>query len=186
MLCKTFESRNSSDLQKYIELVKEGAFYEYIEQKVLNGVTFYDNKRKNVKASVFQVLFTDNRYIGQAEAEPKRVFKSLFPSVYKLFSLIKKHDKTNLPRLLQRIESYLILLVIAKRIAREKSKLPIFTIHDSIITTKQNEGYVQSIISEEMEKAIGFAPKLNIEFWQPENLQFSDGSIFYQNGQIAA
>jgi hypothetical protein len=96
MLCKDVKTCNSSDLKLYIELVKSGNFYGYIEKEMLIGV----NGKKAIKASVFQVLFTDNRYIGQADAEPKRLFKKHFPTVYKLFNLIKKHDKTNLPRLL--------------------------------------------------------------------------------------
>jgi hypothetical protein len=177
MLCNDVKTHNSSDLKLYIELVKEGKFYEYIKKEMLLGI----NDKKVLKASVFQVLFTDNRYIGQNDAEPKRLFKKHFPTVYKIFSQIKKHDKANLPRLLQRIESYLVLQVITKRIARAKSELPIFTIHDSIITTKGNEGYVQTVMAEELEKAIGFAPKSSIEYWNSENLVLSGSQT-----QIAA
>jgi len=186
MLCKNDKTRTGSDLHKYIELVKDGVFYEYIEHEILKGTVKCDNERKKVKAAVFQVLFTDNRYIGQEEAKPKRLFKKHFPTVYKIFSAIKRHDKTILPRLLQRIESHLVLLVIAKRIAKERRKLPIFTIHDSIITTKGNEEYVRAIIADEMKKAIGIAPKLSTEHWHPQNLTFNDGAAFCKDQPVAA
>ena len=41
------------------------------------GLNFVD--RKDVKKAVFQVLFTDNRFIAQETAKPKRIFKELFP-----------------------------------------------------------------------------------------------------------
>jgi hypothetical protein len=105
--------------------------------------------------------------------------------VYELFSFIKKSDKTNLPRLLQRLESYLILLGITKRIARERPKMPIFTIHDSIVTTEGNEEYVKQVMKNEMHMAIGIAPTLSTEVWEPANLKFRDGTLFYGEERIA-
>ena len=102
-----------------------------------------------------------------------------------MFPLIKKLDKTNLPRLLQRIESHLILLVISKRISRERPDLPIFTIHDSIVTTEGNEDYVQQVMAEELEKAIGFSQKFSIEEWDTALLKFRDGADFYGEERIA-
>jgi hypothetical protein len=134
--------------------------------------------RKQMKASMFQVLFTDNRFIGQADAKYKRIFKRHFPDVYQLFSLLKTKDKKVLPILLQRIESNEILLNITKRIARERPDLPIYTIHDSIVTTTGNEMYIKGIMEEELAKTIGFPPKLSISHWHPENLKYSSGRLF--------
>jgi hypothetical protein len=139
-----------------------------------------------VKIAVFQVLFTDNRFIGQADAAPKRAFKNLFPSVYEVFALIKKADKTLLPRLLQRIESHLILQVVTKRIARERRTLPIFTIHDSIATTEGNVEYVKKIFEEELYNAIGYLPTLSVEHWHPSRMKFNDNQLFVGEEIFAA
>ncbi len=186
MWCKSAENQSGSDLQRYKTLVEQGVFYEYLEEEIGKELGIGYRDRKKVKAAVFTVLFTDNRFLGQRKARPKKVFKTLFPTVYELFSLIKRSDKTNLPRLLQRLESHLILLVITKRIARERPKLPIFTIHDSIVTTEGNEEYVKQVVEQEMRMAIGIAPKLSIEFWEPANLKFRDGTLFYGDTVIAA
>ena len=186
MLCKSAANQSGSDLHRYKTLVEQGRFYEYLSEEIGKELGIGYSNRRKVKAAVFQVLFTDNRFLGQEEAKPKKVFKTLFPTVYDLFAQIKKSDKTSLPRLLQRLESHLMLLVITKRIAKEQPKLPIFTIHDSIITTVGNEGYVQKIVEEELKAAIGITPKLSIEFWEPSNLKFKDGSIFYGENVIAA
>jgi hypothetical protein len=186
MLAKKSEMLDSSDLQRYSELVQKGLFYEYMETEIARITGTGYASRKRIKATIFQVLFTDNRFIGQEEAYPKRIFKELFPTVYEVFSLVKRNDKTDLPRLLQRIESHIVLLIITKRIAQERRGLPIFTIHDSIVTTTGNEGYVQNVMAEEMEKAIGIAPQLSIEHWNPENLRFNDGTSFFDRAKIAA
>lgn len=178
MLCKSAETHNQRELQEYINLVKNGEFYQCL-QNLFNEQGYSLNERKQIKAAVFQVLFTDNRYFGQKGALPKRIFQKTFPTIYKVFARIKRSNKKNLPVLLQRIESYLVLLVICKRIAEERPNLPIFTIHDSIITTVGNEEFVKGMIVEEMKKAIGFPPKLTIDYWQPENLKFSDGESFF-------
>lgn len=165
MLCKKAESRTDSDVHRFKELVLNGEFYTYMASKL--GIDV--NERKQIKSIVFQVLFTDNRFIGQEEAAPKRVFKQLFPTVYELFSLIKKKDNATLPRLLQRIESHMVLQVITKRISKEKKDLPIFTLHDSVITTIGNEMYVNKVMEEEFEKVMGKAPALKIEHWTKSN-----------------
>jgi hypothetical protein len=186
MIVKKLERLPESGLQAYRELVRSGQFYDYMEEMMRKDMKTTQIERKAVKATIFQVLFTDNRFIGQKEATEKRIFKKLFPEIYQLLSLIKRKDKRNLPILLQQIESHLVLKVITKRITRERPSDPLFTIHDSIVTTAGNEGYVQEVITQEMEKAIGFRPRLRVERWTPENLCFGDGTPFVQSGRAAA
>jgi hypothetical protein len=178
--------QSGSDLQQFIDLVTRGVFYKYLSvvfEKDL-GKSFSNPKR--VKETVFQVLFTDNRYFGKPDAAPKRKFKELFPSVYKIFALLKTKDKTLLPRLLQMIESHLILQVVTKRIARERPALPIITIHDSIATTEGNENYVKQILEEELYKAIGHMPTLSVDRWHPSLMRFNDNQLFIGEKALAA
>jgi len=177
MLCKRYKRSNYSDFHKYRKIVNEGTLYEFLTEKFSElGIHYVD--RKSVKAAVFQILFTDNRFLGQKDAQPKRLFKNIFPNVYEIFSLIKRKNKTSLPRLLQRMESYLVLETITKRISEIYPEIPLFTIHDSIITTKGYENEVKEMINFGMIEKIGFAPKLSLEIWQQENLKFTDGTFF--------
>ncbi len=165
MLEESSETPIIPDIQLFRDLVKNGELYEYLEDKFGEelGLSFPD--RKAIKEVVFTVLFTSNRFIGQEEAKPKRLFKKLFPSVYEVFAHFKKQDKTFLACLLQRIESYLILNVICKRISREYPDLPIYTLHDSIATTSGNENKIEVIMREELTKHIGIAPHLKYDYW---------------------
>ncbi len=160
----------NDEFRHYINLVVDGTLYEFLELqfRIQLGETFAN--RKDVKAAVFQVLFTDNRFFGQDDAKPKRVFQTMFPYVYEVFKLIKSKDKSLLPRLLQSIESYLIIDVIAKRISIDYPDAPIYTIHDSISTTEEYVDVVERIMSEELSKAIGHAPKLAREEWHKVNM----------------
>ena len=154
----------------YIDLVREGGLYEYLCNEINKELSsnFFD--RKKTKIAVFQALFTANTFIGQKKALPKKMFSKLFPEVYEVFKKIKKKDKTFLPRLLQSIESLLIIDVICKRISKELPKAPIFTIHDSISTTVKYLEDVKRIMLDECEKNVGFAPKFKIEYWDIKNL----------------
>ena len=160
----------SSEFSQYINLVVSGTLYEFLEHRfgVELGETFAN--RKEVKTAVFQVLFTDNRFLGQEDAKPKKMFKEMFPNVYEVFRQIKSKDKSLLPRLLQSIESYLMINVIAKRISIEYPDAPIYTIHDSISTTEEYVDVVEAIMIEELSKAIGHAPKLAREEWCKSNM----------------
>lgn len=168
MLAKIKKLTDNQDLKRFKKLVSNGLIYEYIseqlKQKIIVG--FEDElPRKKIKEIVFTMLFTDNRFIGQKEAQSKRVFRELFPSVYELIKILQRNNKKRLPLLLQSIESQLILNVIAKRIQQERPNLPIFTIHDSIVTVKGNENYVAKVIIDEATKCIGSKPSLSIEHW---------------------
>lgn len=181
MLCKKAISCKDSDLHKYKEIVQNGTFYEYMAEQ--SNMEMDD--RKKLKAAMFQVLFTGNSFISQKEAAPKRIFQELFPDVYELFNLLKRKEKDNMPMLLQRIESNVILLKVTKRIAKEHPELPIFTIHDSIITTEGNEAYIQQVMQVEMSKIFGIAPQLTVSLWKPDNLMMGEGVVKNQI-QIAA
>ncbi len=170
MLVDIDKTLMTNEFRHYINLVVTGTLYEFLELQfgIQLGATFAN--RKDVKAAVFQVLFTDNRYFGQDDAKPKRIFQEMFPQVYEVFKQLKSKDKSLLPRLLQSIESYLIINVIAKRISEEYPDAPIYTIHDSISTTEEYVDVVERIISEELSKAIGYAPKLEPEVWCKSNM----------------
>lgn len=161
---------NNIDLVKYVRSVTSGQFYEEFEKLAGERINRTFSNRKEIKETIFQTMFTDNKYLADEKAAPKRLFKELFPSVYHLFALVKEHEKERLPILLQRIESKIVIETVAKRIGKEKPNLPIFTIHDSIVTTKGNECYIKMLLEEELFKGTGYMPTLNMHLWSSDNL----------------
>jgi len=120
----TFDEPKKSSFYSFNNINKNNCtLYEFLEQQFSQrlGETFAN--RKEVKTAVFQVLFTDNRFLGQEDAKPKKMFKEMFPNVYEVFRQIKSKDKSLLPRLLQSIESYLMINVIASNMVKHLETL---------------------------------------------------------------
>ena len=157
------------DVRTYIKEVLKGELYEYIEKRVqeLNG-DYEERTRKEIKTMIFTIMFSGNK----KSSSEKDLFKQLFPSVYTMFAFIKRTKKELLPIMLQTIESKLFLDRIARRIAKERPKLVIFTIHDSITTIVGNEDYIKHIMEEETIKAIGVRPSISIEYWSQSNIDW--------------
>jgi hypothetical protein len=174
MLGETMETHMNKglkeDLNRFVDLVVAGRLYEYLETAFKRDLKMVDVTRNSAKIAVLQAFFSDNRFIGTEDAKLKRCFKDLFPSVYSVYATIKRKDKKLLALLLQNIESYFIIDVITKRIAKEYPNLPIFTIHDSIVTTVGNEALVAQIMKEELEQGVGKAPSLKYEYWESKNI----------------
>lgn len=147
--------------KNFIDLVVEGEFYEFIQKhfEPLFPTRFSD--RSKVKKSTLTIFYLDND--TAVYNKPSYKFKELFPEAYELFRLIKSIVKNLLPVILQRIESHLILEVVCKRIALNHPDLPLFTIHDSIITTKGNEGIVEEIMNREIENLTGYKASFEIK-----------------------
>ena len=173
MLDELEQCLDNKDIETFIEKTQKGVLYEYIREEYM-ARTDKVLTRDEVKKMIFITLFSDNRFIGQPDAELKRMFKEIFPNVYQKYALIKKKDKTVLPRLLQSIESSLVLDKIATRIAHERPKLPIYTIHDSIATLKGEEDYVKEVMTEETEKNIGVSPTLSTDYWSCDNVKWDN------------
>jgi hypothetical protein len=170
-----------SNRNKYNEIKKQ-ALFQLIQSENVNSnfraklVRLFPNKtainnqmRKIIKKVIYQVLFSDNLWINNGNPIPKfdaslkMLFKQIYPEVYQVFHSIKCGDKSHLAVILQRIESYLIIDTCCKLIGSMKPDVPLFTIHDSIVTTKEHLELVKGIILEEFEKLIGETPKIKCE-----------------------
>lgn len=161
---------DKEDVKSYCRYVASGQFYEFLASAISEKGYPVPGSRKELKGMVFQVMFTSNKFMGQENAEPKRIFSSIFPTVSKIFNRIKSVESNVLPILLQSIESHLFLDIIAKRISLEYPNLPIYTIHDSIIILKEYQPQVLQIMQEELTNAIGLTPTIKVEDLSINNL----------------
>ena len=149
----------NKDRIEYIIFAKSSIFYKKVHRKIYPRQPF--NKGK-VKSSFFQYIYSSNK---QNYWEEKRLISAAFPSVTRVFEFLKKGDYVLLSHIMQRLESILIIEVVAKRIAAEKPNLPFFTVHDSIATIPEEVDYVRRVIKKEFNKYLGIMPKLGEERW---------------------
>lgn len=171
MLVKSTIEECGNEFELFCTLVDRGLFYKYLSEKygeITN--TKYDldipeNKRK-FKGMIFEVLYSTNWFINQKEAEMKRFFRKLFPRVYKVFSLIKrKGQNSNLPRILQLVESEIVVRRVAKIFTETYKDVPVYTIHDSLVTLEEYKQQAYDLMKQEFEKVIQLKPSLHVEIW---------------------
>lgn len=159
-----------NELKFFSELTGKGQLYGYLKQEIEKRTGEEFKEKADVKLSVLLAFFTSNHFIGQKEAKQKRVFKEIFPTVYKILSAVKKKDFSFLPRLLQSLEAKIVLDRICTRITRERPTMPIYTIHDSVVCPEGQEDYVSNVIIEEMNRSIGHPCSVGLEYWRPETV----------------
>lgn len=127
-------------------------------------------RRDKVKTEVLRIFYVENKETEKWFYRPCKTFQYHFPEVYELFWLIKEVQSNYLPIILQRIESFLILDVICRKINALHPKIPLFTIHDSILTTKGNEAIVEEIMSQEIANWTGYKASFGTKELSPLKL----------------
>ncbi len=152
----------------------QGQLYERLLQEFSGQ--FYDDEgedrfkdRDMVKKRVLWLLYLNPRrqYTSPEFYAPYKKFAELFPVECGLINLIKEDRYQNFPILLQRMESWLMLQKIAGELEKH---IPLFTIHDSIVTTASHADVVEARMRSTLEKYIGAAPTISREYWSPSNL----------------
>lgn len=152
---------DSEDFSKYIKLVVEGSFFDYISDKYVELTKKPKPTKKQMKTKVFSALYSRTT----TQNEIKQLLYNEFSGPFRLFESFKTKDYTILPCMMQTIEADLMLTRVGRRISSERPGLFILPIHDCLVTTQGNEDYIASVIEEETKKAIGFTPTLKIEPW---------------------
>lgn len=155
------------DIDTYIKQVISGKFYEEFSDRLTEENLLpkdLQDSRKYTKTIAFRTLFSPNshkRYVKEIQ-----LFEKIYPNVYENFAFIKCEDNYNtLACVLQNIEAELILKTICVEISKQYPDAPIFTIHDSIVTTVDYHEKVKEIMHKILEEKIGYAPELSVEFW---------------------
>jgi hypothetical protein len=166
LLLQTLKVSLNQDVKEYISLVISGQIYEYSKE----GLQL---SRSETKRQVLRILFARNRMPNEeVNRKARQIFINRFPTVHRIFSKVRGREQgdkfQNFKRfaiLLQRIESYLMLDIILKRIYKELPGTIAITVHDSIMTgvlTNDVEA-VKKVMIEELTLYVGFRPQINIE-----------------------
>ena len=149
------ERRVPDDLNQYVELCQNGTFYDYMMEK---GNIVHQDRRQFKTRFFASVFFCKNNPVRR-EAE---VFGSIFPSVYEAVRELKARDYTQLSKLLQRVESSFMINRVVRALMNEYPDLPLFTIHDSLMTTQEHSETVRWAMMDQFRR-VGLAPTINIE-----------------------
>lgn len=156
------------DVQEYIYLVTSGTFYENFGDDIAPylDIKKYGTKREATKKITYKILFgSANNHSGAY-----KVYKQRFPTMVEIMNLIKHGDSESrtyrtLSCALQVFEADIVLNHCCRIISDERPDLPIFTVHDSIVTLQGEEEYVKSVMERTISKMIGYTPKLECQNW---------------------
>lgn len=154
---------NMADIQSVIYFCEDagsGQVYDRYKS-AYEQATGVSISRSNAKDNVIKLVYSE---VGQFKKE-KDIFISLYPAIALFFSIIKKSGYKNLALLLMRIESQMVLDIVAKKITKQYPDVPIFTIHDCIATTVGNEHKVKKVFEDEIRNRVGIKPPLKIEYY---------------------
>lgn len=183
---KKLENQYGKGLQDhpFVQHSSNGEIYNRLVEE-LNGKNFFrfgmtsDEKRKKVKKLLLQLLFANPN--ADQKKEEKHMFngnsgkvwlsfKELYPEVVKLIEFVKSKGHKDICKLLQRIESSSILKEVCAPIIKEHPGVPIFTLHDCLITTVENKMLLQQTMVTNIARFIGFKPHVKADYWNIDNI----------------
>lgn len=163
---------DNQDVKKYNSWVQSGRFYEHFaDELVLRKLIPQDclNRRDRAKEITMTILFGKNDSVKKVK-KAVRAFSEVFPTVFQITELVKFGESDDRPHsalacTLQSFEADIILKHCCATLETEYPDLPIFTIHDSIVTTKGNEHIVLEVMRSTFEKTMGCVPVFKPEYW---------------------
>lgn len=114
-------------------------FYDHLTQKY--QITQKLISRDDIKETVYKVFFSRN----WAYKDEKKIFRAMYPNVYKVLYKLKSERHNKLAICLQNIESEIFIQRISKRLV-EAGIVPL-TIHDSVIVLQKDRQQTLDIMS---------------------------------------
>lgn len=149
-------------------LVKNGKLYEFICQRFFDKFQHTDNKirfntRNKTKGEVLKLMYFNPRERYSSSHPSFKEFKKIFPVEAAVMSLLKKRDYRDFSVLLQKIEARILLHEVCREVYDLSPDIPLFTVHDSIITTERYASVLEEVLLKKYTGILGFSPQLKRE-----------------------
>jgi hypothetical protein len=149
-------------------------FYQNIVDKAkADGEDSLFPNRAAVKKKMMMILFDDAEYMDKDKGFT--LFSKWYPKEAALISVIKQASRDTkikdadgngfnfLPIILQRLESYLMLEKVSKKVAALLPDAPIIPVHDCIMSIRKYALQVADITKQVLQKETGFVPGVSVE-----------------------
>lgn len=188
MFCKSSESLDIAEISSFGQKVLDGSFYECFEKDILT-IHHFDKSLapdeyivKNVKELLNKDFDGDMKdvrsvlkmkILSMFNAKPSKylneeaVFNMQFPSILRWLKKYKSENHKYLSHLTLQTESYFMLNIVTRQFNKEhQGKIPLFTLHDCLITTKENIELLFDFMTRTFKNEMGFSPILKIKNWE--------------------
>ena len=120
----------------------------------------YDTTRELVKKVVMEIFYSKPK----TTIKEAKVFRKEYPSLFKIFICLQEFG-VDLSKLLQNIEAYVLLDYSALKIHEKHPKIPIYSIHDALVTTESWKDVLKDEMQQHIKQITTLPPKLEIEDW---------------------
>lgn len=139
---------------------KGGRKRKYEENKEPKRKVPFPTSRDLVKAVVMEIFYSKPKTtIKEAKA-----FREAYPSVSKIFKCLDE-CKVKFSYLLQYVEAYVLLDYTAKKINEDYPEMPLFSIHDALVTSEPWKNILKEEMLKHIEAITTIKPNLEIEDW---------------------
>jgi hypothetical protein len=155
-----FSSFLATDELQFLRLCEAGQFYQFVREG-LRAIEF--PLLGAFKPLFFEaIFFGKNRASCEGQKMLKELFADLFPTVDAVMRKLKRKDHAFLACLMQHYEACFMINAVCRRLMKNLPDAPVFTIHDSILTT---EAYIETIkqIMEEEFAFLGLHPTIRVK-----------------------
>jgi hypothetical protein len=154
----TFLQRHKlRDMADYVFLIGMGLFYIHLYDRTKQHLRGKYIEEDDTRKKAFFLAFYGR---PDRKTPARKALELEFPETLRVFDALKSTKYQDLAITLQRYESDAILNRVCGRIAKEHKTAPIFTIHDSILTTERYAPDILRIMNDELTDMVGVKPKI--------------------------
>ena len=159
-MLRTFSELSPShkeSIRGYYTLPFDRDFYEWVQNSAGNMV-----KRNKVKDNFMYFLFDGNLNHRKGN-KTLQVLGDLFPGVNHFIGLVlKEFNESEFSIFLQIVESHLLINVILREFHESYPHVPIFTIHDAILTTEEFAPLIKNHLVERLKEYTSLTPRTKL------------------------
>jgi len=176
-----------TEIESFGHKLLNNSFYESFE-KDMHTIHHFDNSLKKdqyLKDNVREMFGREfdgdtkdirkvlkKRMLAMFNAKPAQylneeaMFNMHYPSILRWLKKLKKRNHKIFSYLTLQAESYLILNLVARKFNKKHGRnVPLFTLHDCLITTEDNLNTLYQFMSETLLETLKFKPNLTKEVW---------------------
>jgi hypothetical protein len=150
---------NLVSFSSFIECSMDGTLYEFIRAGSKRDISRDDAKKSFIVSMYSQNYKGNTKFIPYKEE--KQLLRNAFPELADLLFDLKLSDNKQLAIFLQRVESFIFIDYIAKKLV-ENGIIPL-TIHDSVIVKQEHYKKALEICKQAFNKIFGIIPRFDVE-----------------------
>ena len=164
---------DKDELKEFGKIILDGDLYNYLITKIeiqknSNGKYFYYCYDKVTKKSKIEIFESKRKLMKKAtlramyrgQGEIVNDIHKMFPSIKIIINLINKEEgltktKNHLSNVLQNLEAYIVLDLIAKDVSDKFKEIPLLSKHDSLITYDESIEKVKAFMTTKFKEYTG-------------------------------